>query len=70
MRQILKHIFTDLKTSGWVNKGVYYNYNILINFRVLMNLGRLTYTHLNEAYSKCNIGKYFPYTFTIQNGLK
>jgi hypothetical protein len=44
-------------------------YSILIEFGIPMKLVRLIKMCLNETYSKVNIGKYFPDSFPIQNGL-
>jgi hypothetical protein len=45
-------------------------YNILIEFGVPMKLVRLVKMCLNETYRKVCIGKHFPDSFLIQNGLE
>jgi hypothetical protein len=55
-----------------VRREVLYEYNILIEFGVLMKLVRLIKMCLNEKYlySKVRIGKHLSDNFSIQNGLK
>jgi hypothetical protein len=45
-------------------------YNILIEFGVAMNIGRLIKMCVNETYSKIHTGKHLSDSFPIENGLK
>jgi hypothetical protein len=45
-------------------------YNILIEFGILLNLGRLMKMCLSETYSRVWVGKHLSETFPIKNGLK
>jgi hypothetical protein len=45
-------------------------YDILLEFGIPKELGRLIKMCLNETYSKVRIGKLLSHKFPIQNGLK
>jgi hypothetical protein len=45
-------------------------YNILIEFRIPMNLLRLIEVCVNETYCRFRLGKHLSCVFPIKNGLK